>query len=145
MRTARTARVSIWVALALQLAGLAWDGVWHGVLNPGIEPGTFRDMLVHLGTVHLVLYVGVLGVLITTGWALVERRSGAVPAFVGALLSTIAEAWHASIHLRLSTRGGPIAEGVAVVGLLLAVVAGWAGGRHGWRLRASSSRERTAA
>jgi|SRR5215470_12990237 len=144
MRTARTARVWIWAALALQVAGLVWDGVWHGLVRPGVEPTTFRDMLVHLGTVHLVLYVGVLGVLITTGWALVERRSGAAAAFVGALLSTIAEAWHASIHLRLRTSGGPIAEGVAVLGLLVVVVSVWAGGRYERRHRASSRERATA-
>ena len=145
MRTTRTARGFIWAALSLQVAGLAWDGIWHGLVRPRVEPTTFRDMLVHLGTVHLLLYVGVLGVLITTGWALVERRSRAAPAFAGALLSTIAEAWHASIHLRLSTSGGPIAESVAVVGLLVVVVSVWAGGRDERRGRAASSRERTAA
>ncbi len=53
------------------------------------------EMLVHLGTVHLPLYLGVLSVLITTGWAFVERRSGSAIAFAGALPSTVAEAWHA--------------------------------------------------
>jgi hypothetical protein len=143
MRNARTARVWIWTALALQLAGIVWDGVWHGLLRPGVEPATFPEMLAHLGTVHLVLYVGVLSVLITTGWSLVERRRGAALAFVGALLSTVAEAWHASIHLRLSTRGGPIAEGVAVFGLVVVVVSVWAGSRY--ERHASSSLERTAA
>ena len=145
MRTARTARVLIWAALALQLAGLAWDGVWHGLLNPGVEPGTFPDMLVHLGTVHLVLYLGVLSVLITTGWALVERRRGTALAFAGALLSTAAEAWHASIHLRLSTRGGPIAEGVAMIGFIVVVIAVWVGGRQERRRSASARAARRAA
>ena len=55
------------------------------------------EMLVHLGTVHLPLYLGVLSVLITTGWAFVERRSGSAIAFAGTLPSTVAEAWHAGI------------------------------------------------
>ena len=145
MRDARTARAWIWAALALQLAGLAFDGVWHGLLSPGVEPATFAEMLVHLGTVHAPLYLGVLSVLITTGWALVEHRSGSAVAFAGALLSTAAEAWHASIHLRLSTRGGPIAEGVAVIGLVVVVIAVWVGGRQERRrLRASRAPRRAA-
>jgi hypothetical protein len=134
MREARTARAWIWAALALQFAGLAFDGLWHGLLRPGIEPTTFTEMLVHLGTVHLPLYLGVLGVLITTGWAWVERRSGSPIAFAGALLSTAAEAWHAAIHLRLNTRGGPIAEGVAMIGFVVVVIAVWIGGRQERRL-----------
>jgi hypothetical protein len=47
----------LWAALALQFAGLAFDGLWHGLLRPGVEPTTFTDMLVHLGTVHLPLYL----------------------------------------------------------------------------------------
>src|SRR2546422_7786965 len=90
------ARGWIWAALALQALGLAFDGVWHGLISPGVEPTTFTEMIVHLGTVHLLLYLGVLSVVITTGWALVERRSGSAVAFAGALLSTAAEAWHRS-------------------------------------------------
>src|SRR2546422_5427638 len=71
----RTARRWIWAALALQAVGFAFDGVWHGLISPGVEPTTFTEMIVHLGTVHLLLYLGVLSVVITTGWALVERRS----------------------------------------------------------------------
>ncbi len=144
MRDARTARAWIAAALALQLAGLAFDGLWHGLLSPGVEPKTFTEMLGHLGTVHLLLYLGVLSVLITTAWALVERRSGSAIAFAGALLSTSAEAWHASIHLRLSTRGGPIAEGLAVVGFIVVVTAVWVGGRRERQL-AAPPRERRAA
>jgi hypothetical protein len=144
MREARTARAWIWAALALQFAGLAFDGVWHGLLRPGIEPTTFTEMLVHLGTVHLPLYLGVLGVLITTGWALVERRSGSPIAFAGALLSTAAEAWHASIHLRLNTRGGPIAEGVAMIGFVVVVIAVWVGGRQERRLAVPRKSRRAA-
>ena len=138
MRDARTARAWIWAALALQLAGLAFDGLWHGLLNPGVEPTTFPEMLRHLATVHLPLYLGVLSVFVTTGWALVERRNGSTIAFTGALLSTAAEAWHASIHLRLSTRGGPIAEGVAMIGFVVVFTAVWVGGRQDRRRLAAS-------
>jgi hypothetical protein len=100
------------------------------VAEVGVEPTTFTEMLVHLGTVHLPLCLGVLSVLITTGWAFVERRSGSPIAFAGALLSTAAEAWHASIHLRLNMRGGPIAEGVAMIGFVVVVIAVWIGGRQ---------------
>jgi hypothetical protein len=138
MRDAQTARVWIWAALVLQLAGLAFDGVWHGVLRPGVEPKTLAEMVVHLGSVHLPLYLGVLAVLITTGWALVERRSGSAFAFAGALLSTAGEAWHAFIHLRLSTQGGPVAEGVATIGFVVVVTAVWVGGRQERRHLAAS-------
>jgi hypothetical protein len=144
MRDARTARAWIWAALALQFAGLAFDGLWHGLLRPGVEPTTFIEMLIHLGTVHLPLYLGVLSVLITTGWAFVERRSGSSIAFAGALLSTAAEAWHASIHLRLSTHGGPIAEGVAMIGFVVVVIAVWIGGRQERRLAAPRRTHRAA-
>ena len=130
MRNSRTARASVWAALALQFAGLIYDGLWHGLLHPGAEPTTFADMRAHLASVHLVIYLGVLSVLITTGWALLERRSWAVVAFAGAVLSTVGEAWHASIHLRLSTHGGPIAEGVATIGFVIVALALWVGGRR---------------
>jgi hypothetical protein len=138
MRDGQTARAWIWAALALQLVGFAFDGVWHGLLSPGVEPTTFAEMLVHLGSVHLPLYLGVLAVLITTGWALVERRSGSAVAFAGALLSTAGEAWHAFIHLRLSTKGGPVAEGVAVIGFVVVITAVWVGGREEQRHLAAS-------
>src|SRR2546428_8227969 len=125
MQGVRTARGWIWAALALQALGLAFDGVWHGLISPGVEPTTFTEMIVHLGTVHLLLYLGVLSVVITTGWALVERRSGSAVAFAGALLSTAAEAWHPAIQPTLSTRGGPIAVGVGQIRFLLRGPAGW--------------------
>src|SRR3989442_2749247 len=105
----RTARRWIWAALALQAVGFAFDGVWHGLISPGVEPTTFTEMIVHLGTVHLLLYLGVLSVVITTGWALVERRSGSAGAFARALLSTAPQALHPSTPLKLKTHRGPIA------------------------------------
>src|SRR2546425_7350215 len=131
MRAARIVRGWIWAALALQAVGLAFDGVWHGLIRPGVEPTTFAEMIVHLGTVHLPLYLGVLSVVITSGWAFVERRSGSAVALARALLSTAAGAWHASNHLRLSTRGGPIAEGGGVVGLIVGGIPLCGGGRPG--------------
>jgi hypothetical protein len=145
MRDARTARAWIWAAVALDVAGLAFDGVWHGLLSPGVEPTTFAEMLVHLGTVHLPLYLGVLSMLITTGWALVERRKESAVAFAGALVSTAAEAWHASIHLSLSTRGGAIAEGVAVIGLGVVIAAVWVAGQQERRRVTASPGTRRAA
>src|SRR5438034_1041476 len=41
MQGVRTARGWIWAALALQALGLAFDGVWHGLISPGVEPTTF--------------------------------------------------------------------------------------------------------
>src|SRR2546426_2108261 len=108
MQGVRTARGWIWAALALQALGLAFDGVWHGLISPGVEPTTFTEMIVHLGTVHLLLYLGVLSVVITTGWALVERRSGSAVALARALLSTAPGGWARALHLRLGTRGGPV-------------------------------------
>jgi hypothetical protein len=130
MRDARNRSRLGWAALALQFAGLASDGLWHGLLRPGVEPTTFTGMLVHLNTVHLRCTSASSSVLISTGWAFVERRSGSSIAFAGALLSAAAEAWHASVHLRLNTRGRPIAEGAAMIGFVVVVIAAvWIGGR----------------
>ena len=144
MRDARTARAWIWAALCLQLVGLAFDAVWHGLLRPGVEPTTFADMLVHLGTVHLPLYLGVLSVLVATAWALAERRRGSTVAFAGATLATVGEASHAFLHLRLSTHGGPLAESVAVIGFLVVGGAAWWGGRQERRLVRAPAHRRAA-
>jgi hypothetical protein len=82
-------------------------------------------MVRHLSTVHLPLYIGVLSVLVSTAWALVDqvRRSKtgvALPvAFAGALVSTAGEVWHAYTHLQLSTHSGPIAGMTAVFGFIV--------------------------
>jgi heme/copper-type cytochrome/quinol oxidase subunit 2 len=121
----------IWAALAVQLGGLAYDAVWHGLLNPDFEARTVDEMVDHLVTVHLPIYVGVLSVLVTTAWALVDqiRRSKisvALPvAFAGALVSTAGEIWHAYSHLQLSTHSGPIAGITAVFGFIVVVTALW--------------------
>src|SRR3989441_7964235 len=125
MQGVRTARGWIWAALALQALGLAFDGVWHGLISPGVEPTTFTEMIVHLGTVHLLLYLGVLSVVITTGWALVERRSGSAGSLARRLLAPGPEGWDGSIPLRVGTRGGPIALGGALVGFIVRVLSVW--------------------
>jgi hypothetical protein len=126
----------IWAALAVQLCGLTYDAVWHGLLNPEFDAKTVDEMVNHLTTVHLPIYIGVLSVLVTTAWALVDqiRRSKigvALPvAFAGALISTAGEIWHAYTHLQLSTHSGPIAGITAVFGFIVVVIALWLAGRH---------------
>jgi uncharacterized membrane protein YpjA len=130
-----TRRRLIWVALGIQFAGLVFDYAWHG-LHPDVTPVTVREMVTHLSTVHLPLYVGVLSVLITTAWALVgHMRSspiglGLPVAFVGALIAAAGEGWHAYTHLQLSTHSGPIAGTTAFAGFIVAVSALWLAGRH---------------
>jgi hypothetical protein len=125
----RAARRWIWVALTLQCVGYALDVAWHGLLNPGVEPKTVDEMLRHLGTVHLPLYLGAASVLVATANALmrqIKRSTAGVAlpiAFAGAVLSAAAEAWHASSHLRLDTHSAPIAGILSVVGFLVVVIA----------------------
>src|SRR5262249_21321304 len=89
-----TPRRWIWTAVAIQVVGLAFDAVWHGLLHPGFEAATVRQMVIHLGTVHLPIYIGVMSVLLTTAWALVDRmrrsRTGVflAVAFAGAVVAT---------------------------------------------------------
>ena len=130
MARRRTLRGLIWASLTLQLAGLLYDIVWHGT-HSGFEPTTRAEMLEHLSTVHLAIYLGVLCVVITTALALYnqlsrDERGAALPiAFVGALISAAGEAWHAYHHLRLDTHGGPLAAGVSFFGFLVVVAAMW--------------------
>jgi hypothetical protein len=90
----RSARRGIWGALILQALGYVLDAIWHGLLHPGVEPKTMGDMVRHLGTVHLLLYLGAASVLISTSRALLRqiRRSATgltLPiAVAGAVLST---------------------------------------------------------
>jgi uncharacterized BrkB/YihY/UPF0761 family membrane protein len=138
----------IWAALAVQLGGLAFDAVWHGLSNPDFEATTVDEMVHHLTTVHLPIYVGVLSVLVTTAWALVDqiRRSKigvALPvAFAGALVATAGEIWHAYTHLQLSTHSGPIAGITAVFGFIVVVTALWLATYHGRREAADDVYER---
>jgi peptidoglycan/LPS O-acetylase OafA/YrhL len=127
--TARSTRSWIWTALVVQFIGYVFDAVWHGLLRPGMEPQTFNEMVRHLLTVHLPLYVGALGLLVTTTMALLQRvrpadaSTAPLIAFGGAVLSTVAEAWHAFSHLRMDTHTGPIAGTLSFVGFLIALVA----------------------
>jgi predicted membrane protein len=115
----------IWASVILQALGYAFDAVWHGVLNPGVEPTTVSEMVRHLATVHVPLYVGALSLLASTFVTLARQRGRsatglALPAaFIGAVVSVAAEAWHAYSHLRLDTHSGPIAGTLSFVGFLV--------------------------
>ena len=130
-----TPRTWIWAALVLYWVGVAYDIAWHGVIQPGFEADTFDEMLQHLGTVHLPIYLGVAALVITTAWALVDqvrrgRRGVAAPlACVGGLLAAAGEGWHAYSHLQLTTHMGPVAFFVGFIGMLLVLGALIAGGR----------------
>ena len=135
MRRRSDPRRWIWAALTLQFFGLAFDAVWHGLLNPDFEAVTVGQMVTHLSTVHLPIYIGVLSVLVSTAWALVDqkRRSKTggplLVAFAGAVLSAAGEIWHAYTHLQLSTHSGAIAGSLSFVGFIVVVTALWLTGR----------------
>ena len=83
----------------------------------------------HLATVHLPLYIGAFGVLVTTGLALARHRirpaqtgRTLATALGGAVLSATGEAWHAVAHLRLDTGAAPLAGTLSFVGFLIVVV-----------------------
>lgn len=115
----------------LQLAGLIYDALWHGVLHPGAEPQTREAMIHHLLTVHAPLYIGVLSVLVATGWGVARaiRRARAGGAWwvaaCGALLSTVGESWHAITHLQLDTHAGAVAGSLSPIGLVMVAVGTW--------------------
>jgi hypothetical protein len=117
----------IWAAIIVEIIGLAIDAVWHGVLSPEVEPRTHGEMVRHLLAVHLVLYVGVVLLVVSTAWVLVERarRSGtgvALPvALAGAAVQLGGEVWHAYSHLQL--RPNPVPELVGFVGLAVVIAA----------------------
>jgi hypothetical protein len=149
MSRPRTLRKLIWISLGIQFVGLVFDYAWHG-LNPDFKPVTVREMVTHLSTVHLPLYVGVLSVLVTTAWALVSqmRQSqigiGLPIAFAGALIAAAGEGWHAYTHLQLRTHSGPIAGATALVGFIVVVIALWLAGRHERRRAADDIDQRRA-
>ena len=149
MRHRNGPRIWIWAALTLQLLGLAFDAVWHGLLNPDFKAETVAQMVTHLSTVHWLIYIGVLSVFVSTAWALVDqiRRSKigvALPvAFAGAFVSMAGEIWHAYTHLQLSTHSGPIAGITSFFGFIVVVTALWLTGRHDRRGAAADSFSRT--
>ena len=120
-------RAWIRASLALQFVGYVVDVIWHGLLQPGVEPATAGEMARHLGTVHLPLYIGAVSVLVSTARAFLRQRGRSSPAvsiaFAGAVLSAGAEAWHAYSHLRLDTHSAPVAGMLSVIGFLVVVIA----------------------
>jgi hypothetical protein len=117
----------IWAAVIVEIIGLAVDALWHGVLSPDVEPRPHAEMVRHLATVHLVLYVGVAMIFASTVSALVEQaRRGdvgiALPvAVVGAAVQLGGEIWHAYSHLRF--RPNPLPELAGFVGLAVVIAA----------------------
>lgn len=87
-------------------------------------------MVHHLATVHLPLYIGAAGVIVSTSKALLEqitrsRRGITLPvAFGGAVVSVGGEAWHASSHLHLDTHSAPAAGTLSAIGFLAATESG---------------------
>ena len=128
-------RALIWVALIIQWLGMAYDFAWHGLISPDFEATTAPEMVRHLGTVHVPLYIGVALTFLATAWALiVHLRRGehgkAIPiAFLGSVIQVVGEAWHASSHLRMSPHVGPLAFSVSFVGMLIVLGALILGGR----------------
>jgi len=142
--------VLIWAALAVQFTGHIVDVVWHAVRSD-FEARTVEQMAVHLGTIHIPLYVGVLCVLLSTAWALIDQArrppiGAAFPiAFVGALISAAGEIWHATMHLRLDTRAAPIAGAMSFVGFVVVVAAMWISGRRDQRRKPAGVAQQRAA
>ena len=128
----RSTRRWVWAALAVQLAGYLLDIAWHGLLHPGVEPATVPEMVRHLVTVHLPLYVGVTCVVAATGAQLARSSGGVVApvALAGALLSAAGEGWHAYSHLQMDTHTAPIAGILSAVGFVVAAAATGLAGRH---------------
>ena len=149
MRDADGTRTWVWISLLAQGLGYAFDALWHGVWRPGVEPATYEAMRRHLLTVHLPLYIGAASLLIATATLLARRGHGgrvaARVAFVGAVLSVGAEAWHAASHLQLDTHAGPIAGTLSFVGFLIAVGAMVFSRRRRRRDAVDVSRDRHAA
>lgn len=131
----RNPRRWIWAFVVVEALGLAVDALWHGLVHGDFEAKTAAEMMRHLATVHLPLYIGVLGLLVSTTWAVFAsaRRAKiglALPsALVGAVVQTIGEAWHAYSHLEL--RPNPIPELVGLIGLLAVIIAMLASRRAG--------------
>lgn len=131
-----SSRSLIWLAVAIQLLAFLWEALWHGLLNPAFEHKvTVAEMRRHLLTVHIPFYVGILALLLATGWALLERarRRETGPwipiAFGAALGQFVGQVWDAWAHLRLS-HGGPIAWTLMMLGLVGVPIALWLDSRR---------------
>jgi hypothetical protein len=99
--------------------------VWHGLLNPGFEPTSPREMARHLVTVHLPLYAGVVGLFASLVVVVIRRRATAERvlwvALAGAGLQLAGEGWHAWTHLALAP--DPVVPGiVGAAGFAIALV-----------------------
>jgi hypothetical protein len=87
--------------------------------------------------------------LVSSSWALIDqlKRSEtgrAVPvAFMGALVQTAGESWHAYSHLQLETHVGPLAFTVSFIGMLIVVSALVVGRRRGPRATTTAERRLT--
>ena len=115
----------IWIFVVVQLVGLVTDAAWHGLLSRGVEPETLAEMVGHLATVHLPLYIGVLGLFVTAIWAAADpgRRAAAglaLPLVVaGATVQLAGEVWHAYSHLTF--RPNPFPELAGFLGLVAVI------------------------
>jgi hypothetical protein len=132
----------------VQLIGLGIDAAWHGALSRGVEPETLAEMLRHLATVHLPLYIGVLGLFVTAIWAAADpaRRAEAglaLPLIVaGATVQLAGEVWHAYSHLVF--RPNPFPELAGFLGLVVVIGATIVAGRGGRGAAASGARSGSA-
>src|SRR3989442_416605 len=68
----RTLRGLIWASLTLRLAGLVFDAFWHAE-HSDFDAVTGNEMIEHLRTVHLPIYIGVFFVVMTTALALLRQ------------------------------------------------------------------------
>jgi len=122
----------IWTFVVVQLIGLGIDAAWHGALSPGVEPDTLAQMVRHLATVHLPLYIGVLGLFVTAIWAAADpaRRAEAGLALslivAGATVQLAGEVWHAYSHLAFRPNPFPELAGFLGLGVVIGatIVAG---------------------
>lgn len=119
----------IWAAVIVEIIGLSVDAVWHGLIGAEIEPQTRGEMVRHLATVHLVLYVGVGMLFLATAWAARHAAGGRAlaVAFAGAAVQLVGEVWHAYSHLQF--RPNPFPELAGFVGLAVVIVATIVAGR----------------
>jgi hypothetical protein len=121
-------RTAIALFALVQLCGFVIDALWHGVLNTDFEATSAREMATHLATVHLPLYVGVVGFFATIARTLfheIARGTAGTTLWIamgGATAQLVGEAWHAWTHLRLSPEA--VVPGMlSFIGFVVALVA----------------------